>query len=212
MPMKLPYREEWTSGGVSTLASMREGLAYVVKEKTILQLILMAVIPNLIFQPVTFILPIFTTKVLGRGADAGGVLAGAIAAGGIIAAIIVPSIGYIVRRGPATLVGLIGGCVFILLFAQSTWYLSSIALLAGLGFFRYVFRVGNNTLVQTIVPDALRGRVMSIYMLDNGLTPVGISFIILIWNPAGAYTVIASISLALALLQLGFFRRVWRLK
>ena len=215
LPMKLPYREERTFGGVSLMASMREGLAYVVKERTILQLILMAVIPNLVFQPVTFVLPIFTTEVLGRGADAGGVLASAAGAGGITAAIIIAGIGFIIRRGQATLVGLIGGCLFILLFSQSTWYFSSIAFLAGLGFFQYVFRVGNTTLIQTIVPDELRGRVMSIYMLDNGLTPLAtmvISFFIHIWSPAGAYTVIALVSLALALLQLAFFRRVWRLE
>ena len=99
--------------------------------------------------------------------------------------------------------------------AQSFWYFSSMAFLAGLGFFQYIFRVGNNTLIQTMVPDALRGRVMSIYMLDNGLTPLAtmaISFLIHIWSPAGAYTVIASVSLALALLQLAFFRRVRQLE
>ena len=85
------------------------------------------------------------------------------------------------------------------------------AALAGLGFFQYIFRVGNNTLIQTLVPDPLRGRVMSIYMLDNGLTPLAtmaISYLIYIWSPGGAYTVIAAISLALALLQLVLFRRV----
>ena len=215
LPMRLPFREERASSEASLLASMREGLAYVVKEKTILQLILMAFIPNLVFQPVVFVLPIFTTQVLGRGAEAGGILAGAVGAGGIIAAVIIAGRGFIIRRGQATLVGLIGGCVFILLFSQSTWYFSSMAFLAGLGFFQYLFRVGNNTLIQTIVPDHLRGRVMSIYMLDNGLTPLAtmlISFFIHVWSPAGAYTVIASISLALALLQLVFFRRVWQLE
>ena len=215
LPMRLPYREQLTSNGVSMLASMKEGLTYVVKEKTILQLILMAFIPNLVFQPVVFVLPIFTTQVLGRGADAGGILAGAVGAGGIIAAVIIASRGFIIRRGQVTLFGLIGGCFFILLFSQSTWYLSSMACLAGLGFFQYMFRVGNNTLIQTIVPDSLRGRVMSIYMLDNGLTPLAtmlISFFIHVWSPAGAYSVIALISLALALLQLVFFRRVWKLE
>ena len=214
LPMKLPYREERSTAGTSLLSSMREGLAYVVKERTILQLILMAFIPNLVFQPVVFVLPIFTTEVLGRGADAGGILAGAVGAGGIVAAVIIAGRGFIIPRGPATLAGLIGGCCFILLFSQSTWYFSSMAFLAGLGFFQYIFRVGNNTLIQTIVPDALRGRVMSIYMLDNGLTPLAtmaISLLIHVWSPAGAYTTIASISLALALLQLAFFKRVRQL-
>ena len=215
LPMKLPYREERPATRTSMLESMREGLAYVMKEKTILQLILMAFIPNLVFQPVVFVMPIFTTEVLGRGADAGGILAGAVGAGGIVAAIIIAGRGFMVRRGQATMFGLIGGCVFILLFAQSTWYFSSMAFLAGLGFFQYIFRVGNNTLLQTIVPDALRGRVMSIYMLDNGLTPLAtmlISFFIHVWTPSGAYTVIAAISLGLALLQFAFFRRIWRLE
>ena len=52
---------------------------------------------------------------------------------------------------------------------------------------------------------------MSIYMLDNGLTPLAtmaISFFIQVWSPAGAYTVLASVSLVFALLQLAFFRRI----
>lgn len=89
-----------------------------------------------------------------------------------------------------------------MLFSQSTWYFASMAFLAGLGFFQYLSRVGNSTLIRAIVPDALRGRVMSIYMLDNGLTPLATMFISLfvhIWSPAGAYTALASVSLALAL-------------
>jgi len=138
-----------------------------------------------------------------------------VGAGGIIAAVIIAGKGFVFRRGLVTLVGLIGGCFFILLFSQSTWYFASMACLAGLGFFQYLFRVGNNTLIQTIVPDELRGRVMSIYMLDNGLTPLAtmaISFFIHVWSPAGAYTTLASVSLVLALLQLAFFKRARQLE
>ena len=35
-----------------------------------------------------------------------------------------------------------------------------------------IFRVNNNTLVQTLVPDALRGRIMSLYQLDHALLPL----------------------------------------
>ena len=211
MPVKLPYREGSTGKEASIFGSMVEGMRYVVKEKAILQLMVMSLIPNFLFQPLSFMLPVFTTEVLNRGAASGGLLAAAIGGGGIIAAFIIAGFGFGVRKGMATLLGLLGGCLFILLFAQSHWYFSSIILLGGLGFSQYVFRVGNSTLLQTIVPDSLRGRVNSIYFLDNGLTPLAtllISALVHFWNPSGAFTVIAGVSFVLGLLQLWKFRTV----
>ena len=84
----------------------------------------------------------------------------------------------------------------------------------GTGLFQFIFRASNNTLLQTIVPGALRDRVMSIYMLDNGLTPLAtmdISFLTHIWSPAGANTTLASASPVLALFQLVSFRWIRQL-
>ena len=38
-----------------------------------------------------------------------------------------------------------------------------------------IFRVNNNTLVQTLAPDSLRGRVMAIYQIDHALMPLSSS-------------------------------------
>lgn len=215
IPVRLRYREEARRRSESALRSMAEGLAYVAREPRILQLIVMSFIPNFVFSPLAFLLPVFTTEVLHRGAGSGGLLAAAIGGGGIIAAIIVSSIGYIVRKGMATALGMVGGCVFVLLFAQSHWFLASMLLLGGLGFCQYVFRVGNSTLLATITPDALRGRVMSIYFLDNGFTPLAtllISIFVHFWTPTGAFTVIGAAVVVLAVLQLVFFRQVRQLE
>lgn len=214
-PVKLEYREESGRHRSSVIRSMAEGLRFVWHEKRIRQLIVMSLIPNFVFQPLAFLLPVFTTEVLHRGAGSGGLLAAAIGGGGIIAAVIISSIGYVFRKGMVTFFGLVGGCIFILGFSQSHWFLASMLLLGGLGFCQYVFRVGNSTLLQTIVPDALRGRVMSIYFLDNGFTPLAtlaISLFVHLWSPSGAFGVIAGVALLLAVLQLISFRPVRELE
>ncbi len=83
-----------------------------------------------------------------------------------------------------------------------------------MGFCQYTFRVANSTLIQTIVPDALRGRVMSIYMLDHGFTPLAtllISLLVHFWSPSGAFTVAGGAALALSILFALTFHQVRRL-
>ena len=209
LPVKLPYRTERPAARESAVSSMLAGLRYVKNEKRILQLILLPLIPNLVFQPLVFVLPVFTTEVLNRGADSGGALAAAVGVGGFIAAVFIALVGYIFPKGIAAFLGLVGGCVFVILFSQSYWMAASFGMLMGMGFCQYVFRVANSTLLQTVVPDGLRGRVMSIYMLDHGLTPLAtllISLFIHLWNPSDAFTVIGFLALGVAALQMATFR------
>ena len=70
-PVKLRYREESNRQRTSAIKSMVEGLRFVWQEKRILQLIIMSLIPNFLFQPLAFLLPVFTTEVLHRGAGSG---------------------------------------------------------------------------------------------------------------------------------------------
>ena len=215
IPVKLPFRQEATGRRSSPLASMKEGIRYVWHDRRIVQLILLGMFPNFIWQPLVFLLPVFTTEVLGRGADAGGMLAAAIGAGGVVAAVLIAGVGFVFRKGMTSFVGLIGGCLFVLLFAQSTWLSLSLALLVAMGFSQYIFRVANSTLVQTIVPDEYRGRVISIYMLDQGLTPLAtmlISLLVHVWNPSGAFTAIGGLALGLSILMALVFRRARQLE
>ena len=54
----------------------------------------------------------------------------------------------------------------------STLWLSMLALV-GMGATQMFYMATNNTLIQTIVPDTLRGRVLSLFMLDFALVSVG---------------------------------------
>ena len=215
LPVKLPYRTETSGPRSSPLRSMQEGLAYVWRQKTILQLIVMLLIPNFVFQPLIFLLPVFTTEVLGREAATGGILAAAMGVGGIVAAVIIAGFGFIIRRGLITFLGLAGGSIFVILFALLPWWIASFAFLTGLGFCQYAFRVANSTLIQTSVPDELRGRVMSIYMLDNGIMPVAtliLGLLIHVWSPAAAFAIFGGLALAATVLTAFGFHQVRRLE
>jgi hypothetical protein len=83
-----------------------------------------------------------------------------------------------------------------------------------IGFGQTVFRTSNNTLVQTLSPDALRGRIQSIYHLDHGLTPLAGFFIALLadeFTPRWAVTGVGLASLVLSVYFVASFRRIRQL-
>ncbi len=70
-------------------------------------------------------------------------------------------------------------------------------------------------MIQTVVPDAFRSRVMSIYMLDHGITPLAtllIGLCIDLWEPTWVFTVMASVSLFLTVVQAVFFNSTRQLE
>ena len=99
--------------------------------------------------------------------------------------------------------------------AQLPWLPVVLAAFLILGFAQNSFRVGNLALVQTIVPDAIRGRVTSIYQFDNGLTPLAILLIGILAQLTDAVfvlTFLASAGLAIAVSLLLFARQVRELQ
>ncbi len=65
-------------------------------------------------------------------------------------------------------------CALEALFAISHWYPLSLLLIAGVGFAQIAFSATANTILQTVTPDKLRGRVMSVYLtVFAGSTPLG---------------------------------------
>ena len=71
------------------------------------------------------------------------------------------------------LVAAMGSAVFMILFSFTSSMLLSMLALVGIGSTQMFYMATNNTLIQTIVPDTLRGRVLSLFMLDFALVSVG---------------------------------------
>jgi MFS family permease len=77
------------------------------------------------------------------------------------------------RQGLLLLGSLILLGSFLILFSRITSFPLAILVLIAVGSCQILFLTTTNTMLQMIVPDALRGRVMSLYMLDRGLMPAG---------------------------------------
>jgi MFS family permease len=148
----------------STFQSLREGLEYVVHTPSVLLIIAVIGIISLFGINFNVILPLFATDVLNSGAAGFGFLSAAFGLGALFSALWLawgnrkPSVKYV-------LVAALIFSVLEILFAFSHIYILSLVLIATVGFAMIAFSANTNTALQTVSPDHLRGRVMSVYMV-----------------------------------------------
>ena len=202
VPIALPYREAITARRASMMANLKQGFAYVLSEQVVLRLLLVACISDILLAPVIHLMPVIATEVLGQGSEVYGFLVLATGVGGIISTISFASLGGVFRRGSVGLLALMFLSASAILLGLSTWVWVSLIAMFGFGFFRLAFKINNNTLVQTTIPDALRGRVMSIYHLDHGITPLAsmtLGLIAEFWPANFVVVLVGVISLALTI-------------
>ncbi|GAC1564789.1 MAG: MFS transporter [Ktedonobacteraceae bacterium] len=158
---------------LTTWQSLREGLDYVGRTPAVFLVMALIGVVSLFGINFNVVLPLFATAVLHSGAAGFGFLSSAFGLGSLIAALWIawgnnkPSIRFMVLSALAF-------CVLEIFFALSPIYPLSLALIASVGFAEIALSAVANTTVQTIAPDHLRGRVMSVYMMVfAGSVPLG---------------------------------------
>lgn len=169
-PGLVPGRE----GSQTILADIREGLRFLEKSPAIRQLTEIAFFATFFGIPLVTLLPVVAKEIFGMGATGYSVLMTAQGAGAVAGAFIIA--GQSFRGGAGTMtVGsllLFGGVLGV--FALSRWLPLSVAMvfIAGIALLGVVTTV--SSLVQLATPEAIRGRVMSIFMLAfRGGMPLG---------------------------------------
>jgi MFS family permease len=151
-----------------------EGLRAIAAERRILALILLVALVSFFGFSFVTLLPAWAVNVLGGDARTNGLLQSARGAGAVLAGLGIASLGRFRGRGRLLTAG---SLAFPLVLAglsfTRTLPLSLVGLfLAGVTFIM-MFNLAN-ALVQTLVPDAVRGRVMSVYQLGFlGMAPIG---------------------------------------
>jgi MFS family permease len=158
----------------SMFAQMKDGWSYVSTYIPVRNILLLFAVSSLTGMPYMVLLPIFAAKVLHGGAHTLGLLTAASGIGALVSAILMAA-----RKSVLGLIGLIQiACAMfgagLLLFGLShVLWLSLIAmLLAGSGMMQGL--AASNTVIQTLVPEEKRGRVMSYYTVAFvGMMPFG---------------------------------------
>jgi MFS family permease len=157
----------------SVLQNFTEGMRYVGHNKPVLTQVLLYLLPFFLLNSYTGLLPYFATTVLHIGADLYGILNAAPGLGAVIATLaLASSINFSRKRILLIIAGIVQG-VGLVIFAFVPYYAFSLLLLIIIGGFSNVFMALNNTLIQEMITDQFRGRVISLREVTFGLGPAG---------------------------------------
>jgi MFS family permease len=158
----------------SPLEHMMEGFRFVNRTGPIRALLLLLGLVSLVGMPYVVLMPIFADRILHGGAQGLGILMGATGVGALLGALTLAF-----REGVKGLGRWVAWCcagfgASLAVFALSHVFWVSVILLLPVGYCMMLQMACSNTLIQVMVPDALRGRVMAVYsMMFMGMAPMG---------------------------------------
>ena len=172
----LAMRFEDTRAAQTSAAGMavREGFQFILKATPVRDLLLLLGLLSLMGMPYSVLMPIFADQILHGGPKALGVLMGFSGMGALSGAL-----SLALRRNARGLGSWIGWSAMgfgaaLIAFSLSRSFPLSVLLMLPVGFTMMVEMASSNTLIQMMIPDALRGRVMSVYsMMFMGMAPIG---------------------------------------
>jgi MFS family permease len=152
--------------------SLRQGWSYIWRTPSVLLIVLMVGILGLFNNNIQVLVPLFAKNVLVVGPQGYGLLMAFMGAGSLCGAVIASLSQR--ARWRTLFLGAYAFFIMQLGFAFSRFFPMSLVFMALSGFSIILFYTSANTGVQTRVPDALRGRVMGVYMAVNvGTAPLG---------------------------------------
>src|SRR5579883_65410 len=171
----------------TALDNIVEGFGFVRSAIPIRDLMLLLGLVSLVAMPYSVLMPIFADEILHRGANGLGILMGATGVGALLGALSLAARSGL--RGVGRLIGIsalfFGASLIAFAWSRSFWL--SAGLLVPVGFFMMSQTTSSNTLIQAMVPDHLRGRVMAVHtMMFMGMAPFGSLFAGALAKPLGA--------------------------
>lgn len=164
-------RVDRTPGNV--FKELFEGITFITRRNLFASLILLTFVDSFFGVAYIQLMPVFARDILEVGVEGMGVLLGASAAGGLIGTGLAAF--WVKGRWPLVILlgcaGLFGVAIIVFAFSELLWL--SLGALFLSGTFNSLSQITNLTLLQSAVPEDLRGRVMGVFSLTYSLIPLG---------------------------------------
>jgi MFS family permease len=156
------------------LQQLREGWKYASRFAPIRKVLLLLALVSLVGMPYTVLMPVFANEILHGGPSTLGLLMAASGVGALVGALLLAARKSVLGLGKyiPLMAGAFGAGLIAFSFSRALWLSMLLMIVTGLGFM--VQMAASNTVLQTIVEEDKRGRVMSFYtMAFMGTAPFG---------------------------------------
>jgi MFS family permease len=158
--------------GVTFFGDLVDGFRYIRRDRLVMGLLLLGTVPMIFAMPYQTLMPVFAVKVWHVGSRGLGVLQAMSGVGGLAGTLVTANLDGSRYMGRLMLFAAMGTGVFLIAFSLSPFGVA-LPMLVIVGLAMMVFTTVNNTVITSIVPDGVRGRVMSVAMMTFGLMPLG---------------------------------------
>jgi len=176
----------------SALVHMVEGFRFVLGSRPIRALLLLLGVVSLMGSPYAVLMPIIADQSFHAGARGLGILMCASGVGALIGALSLARRTTLQGYGRSIAFAATGLGLSLIAFSTARLFWLAAALLVPVGYAMMTQMAASNTLIQSMVPDALRGRVMAVYtMMFMGMAPLGALLAGVLAERLGAATTVA---------------------
>lgn len=158
---------------VTFFSDFAGGFSYIRGHRLILGLLLLGTVPMIFSMPYQTLLPVFAEDVWDVGSTGLGVLQAMSGVGGLAGALLVANMDRYPYKGRVMLLMAMATGLFLIAFALSPAFGIALPMLILVGGASMIFMTVNNTVITSVIPDHMRGRVMSVMMMSFGLMPFG---------------------------------------
>ncbi len=211
---RLPYEHRPVDRSSSAGQSLRDlgaGFTYIARERAVLLVLLLNLVMVMFSFPLLLLIAGFAEDVLGAGAFGLGLLLSIMGLGSLLGSLAIASLPPR-RRGLLLIASAMLLGVSLLAFAASDVYWLSALIVVAFGVGHAGRMTLSNTLLLSYVDEALRGRVMSLYMMEFGIAQFGVFGIGLLAAAIGPQAAFAASALVLIVLAGGAYLFVPRLR